>query len=136
MNAGYPSNLARGITDSACASGPDVRRCAYTFEKRLGEDGRRELSIQWLDNVYAEKELKGRLRKGEPTYVRGFAVLKTAELDLICKEQEYYGLKYRRDASKSNPYHGLITMNDVENKIVRRMIASELALRSTFYPYD
>lgn len=29
------------------------------------------------------------MHEEEPTYIRGFAVLKTAELDRICKEQEY-----------------------------------------------
>ena len=136
MRQGFPSNLARGITDSACVSDSEVLRCAYTFDKRLGLDGRRELSIQWLDDAQAEKEMKSRLRKGEPTYIRGFAVLRTDELDQVCKEQEYYGLTYERNKSMNNPYHGLIKMNEVEDKMARKMITSELALRSTFYPYE
>ena len=137
MNSGtYPLNLARGITDSACVQGSGVTKCAYAFDKKLREDGRRELSIQWLDDRGAETEIKTRMREGEPMFTRGFAVLKTTDLDEMCRIYEYRGLCYERSASKGNPYHGLIIMNEVDSKLHRREIMSELALRSVFYPYS
>ena len=35
MSMGYPYDLAKGTTDSVRASDSDIRRYAYTFDKRL-----------------------------------------------------------------------------------------------------
>lgn len=135
MTRPYPKHLARGITQDACASEAGVGRCAFAFDRVLNDDGKRELSIQWLDNSSSVEIIKSIMKEGAPMFTRGFAVLKTTDLDEVCSCLEYAGLSYCRSASRNNPYHGSITLS-IDDKLSRRQAASELALRSTFYPYN
>ncbi len=129
---GFPEHSARGITRSECIDGKDIRRCVFAFDK-IRELGRKEVSIQWLDDEDSETQMKSRLKDRRPQFVLGFAVLRTTDLERLKHSSDYSGMDYIRAPSEGNEYHGLIT---IPYGMSDRQLAAELAMLSEKYEFD
>lgn len=135
MNEDLPTNLARGITSQDCLVEGQMKSCVFQFLKNEKE-GMYGLSIQWLDNEESEQIAKAmRGKRGDPKYILGFAVMTTHDLEEIKLIECYQNMEYMRVPNDSNPYHGHITI-PIEAGSIKRQLASELVLRSTFYTFE
>lgn len=81
-----PDHAARGITMENCIEGNNIKECVFKFDKKIRNDGRAELSIQWLDckrSVEILKDARKHNAPNTPKYILGYAVLKKTTLENI-----------------------------------------------------
>lgn len=128
----YPCHSARGITMRECVDGKNIKRCVFKFDK-VREYNRKEISIQWLDDIDSAIQMKSRLKGQFPQFVLGFAVLLTMDLEKLKKSPHYAGMNYSREPSSRSKYHGLIT---VPYEFNDRELAAELAMLSKKYEFE
>ncbi len=127
-----PNHSARGITRRECVDGRNIMRCAFSFD-RMESKGLKEVSIQWLDDMDAEIQMKSRMKDDHPQFILGFAVLRTEDLERLRRTPKYRGMEYVRAPSEDNKYHGLIT---IPYDMRDRELAAELALLADKYDFD
>ena len=143
MTEGYPSNLARGITRKECVDGENIKQCVFTFEQgeQCKYQDKSELSIEWLDDEQTVSRMKSRktVRRPDPQFILGFAVLKRDDLDTIRSDRKYSSMEYERAPSSTSPSHGLIlfpTPSTPSEKVVLKDLSRSLAMKSKKYEFD
>ena len=129
-NREYPSTFYRGLSSKDFIFNGQVLPSAFQFDDIVREDGYKELSINWNDEVAAlEIMLNQRKDNGKIQFGAGAAKLDlNAVIIVLAAFMEKKEFQYERREVEGNPYHGNLLIRGEMDKKIRSMVSNGLAL--------
>lgn len=124
----FPKEFLRGIPTKDFISDGHVNANAFKFDDMGRLDGKKELSINWLDNDEAILlALNQRKDNGKIQFSAGVARLDLDYVKLIFQSIAAGVFSYERSPLPDNQYHGNLLLGSCDNP-TKQLIMSGLAL--------
>lgn len=125
----YPKEFLRGIANKDFIDNGHVLPTAFQFDDTGRDDGKREASINWLDDDGAIMlALNQRKENGKLQFTGGVARIDLDYAKMILHNFSQVSFSYERAPLENNKYHGNLLLDNSLSKQTRQLLMTGLAL--------